>query len=130
MYTHVLCTCTCTCININFGDFIFLLVSFLCLYLSTLLFLPYTTSLSPSLFPFSLFPLLFLSLSLSRFTKPRQFAKSDNNGSESPPGERRSFSNKRSSFVMSAGAGGRRRSFSLRVEEQRRNEAEGFQLLK
>ncbi|XP_019857814.1 PREDICTED: tubulin polyglutamylase ttll6-like [Amphimedon queenslandica] len=63
---------------------------------------------------------------LERFTKPRQFSKSDNNGSESPPGERRSFSNKRSPFVMSAGTGGRRRSFSFKVEEQRRNEAEGF----
>ena len=58
-------TCTCTCTNINFGDFIFLLVSFLCLYLSTLLFLPYTSSLFSSLSFLSLSSTLSLSLSLS-----------------------------------------------------------------
>ena len=65
-----------------------------------------------------LFLPLSLSLSLSRFTKPKQFGKSDNNGSESPPGERRG-SSKRSSFTMSAGTGGRRRAFNFRVGEKK-----------
>ena len=122
MYTHVQYM---YCVHVHVHvQILILVILYFCLFLSSVyIFLPSSFSHTPLLFPFSLFP---LSLSLSRFTKPRQFAKSDNNGSESPPGKRRSFSNKRSSFVMSAGTGGRRRSFSLRVEEQRRNEAEGF----
>ena len=128
VHVHVHCTCTCTMymyiVHVFDGFSLPLFHTLLLLFLLLPLF---SLSLSPLSLPPS--PSLPLSLPLPlylRFTKPRQFSKSDNNGSESPPGERRSFSTKRSPFVMSAGTGGRRRSFSFKVEEQRRNEGEGF----